>query len=218
MALFGPTTYRSIGGNIYYLVIVDDYSRYTWVFFLHDKSHTCDIFKTFVRRAENEFELKLKKMRSDNGSELKNTNVEEFCDEKRIKHEFSTTYTPEQNGIVERKNRTLIEMARSMLDEYKVSDSFWAEAINTACHASNRLYCHRFFNKTPYELLNGTKPNISYFRVFGCKCYILRKGSWLSKFQRKCDEGFLLGYSSNSKAYRVLTVKICIKFRLDSQA
>jgi transposase InsO family protein len=77
-----------------------------------------------VRIAENEFELKLKKVRSDNGSEFKNTNVEKFCDEKEIKHEFSTTYTPEQNGVVERKNRALIEMARSMLDEYKVSDSF----------------------------------------------------------------------------------------------
>jgi transposase InsO family protein len=105
-------------------VIVDDYSRYTWVFFFHDKSITCDISKTFVRIAENEFELKLKKVRSDNGSEFKNTNVEKFCDEKEIKHEFSTTYTPEQNGVVERKNRALIEMARSMLDEYKVSDSF----------------------------------------------------------------------------------------------
>jgi transposase InsO family protein len=139
-----------------------------------------------VRRAENEFELKLKKVKSDNGSEFKNTNVEEFCDEKGIKHEFSTTYTPEQNGVVERKNRILIEMARSMLDEYKVSNSFCAKAINAACHASNRLYCHRFFNKTPYELLNGRKPNISYFRFFGCKCYILRKGSRLSKFQSKC--------------------------------
>jgi transposase InsO family protein len=77
-----------------------------------------------VRRAENEFELKLKKVRSDNGSEFKNTNVEEFCDEKGMKNEFSTTYTPEQNDVVERKNRTLIKMARSMLDEYKVSDSF----------------------------------------------------------------------------------------------
>jgi hypothetical protein len=94
-------------------------------------------------------------------------------------------------------------MAISMLDEYKVSDSFWAEAINTAGHASNRLYCHGFFNKTPYEFLNGRKPNISYFRVFDCKCYILRKGSRLSKFQSKCDEGFLLGYSSSSEAYRV---------------
>jgi transposase InsO family protein len=101
--LFGPTTYRSIGGNTYYLVLVDDYSRYTWVFCLHDKAITCDIFKSFVRRVENEFELKLKKVRSDNGSEFKNTNVEEFCDEKGIKHEFSTTYTLEQNGVVERK-------------------------------------------------------------------------------------------------------------------
>jgi hypothetical protein len=90
-----------------------------------------------------------------------------------------------------------------MLDEYKVLDSFGAEAINTACHASNRLYCHRFFNKTPYELLNRRKPNVSYFQVFSCKCYILRKGSRLSKFQSKCDEGVLLVYSSNSKAFRV---------------
>ena len=94
-------------------------------------------------------------------------------------------------------------MARSMLSEYNISDSFWAEAINTACHASNRLYCHRIFNKTPYELLIGRKPNISYFRVFGCKCYILKKGTRLSKFQSKVDEWFLLGYSSCSKAYRV---------------
>jgi hypothetical protein len=120
-----------------------------------------------------------------------------------LKHEFSSKYTPEQNGIVERKNMTLIDMARSILAEYNVSDSYWAEAINIACHASNRPYCHKLLKKTPYELLIGRKPNISYFRVFGCKCYIFRKGSRLSKFEKKCDEGFLLGYSSNSKAYRV---------------
>jgi hypothetical protein len=94
-------------------------------------------------------------------------------------------------------------MARSMLAKYNVPDSYWAKAINTACHASNRLYCHKLLKKTPYELLIGRKPNISYFRVFGCKCYILRKGSRLSKFEKNCDEGFLLRYSSNSKAYRV---------------
>ena len=80
---------------------------------------------------------------------------------------------------------------------------FWAEAINVACYCSNRLYCHRLLEKTPYELLNGRKPNIAYFRVFGCKCYILKKGTRLSKFEKKCDEGFLLGYSTTSKAYRV---------------
>ena len=142
-------------------------------------------------------------MKSGNGSEFRNTRVEKLCDEMGIKHEFSTKYTPEQNGLVERKNRTLIDMARSMLSEYNILDSFWAETISTACHASNRLYCHRFHNKTPYELLIGRKPNISYFRVFDCKCYILKKGTRLSKFQIKCDEGFLLGYSSYSKVYRV---------------
>jgi hypothetical protein len=94
-------------------------------------------------------------------------------------------------------------MARSMLSEYNVLNTFWAEAINTTYHASNRLYCHRLLKETPYELLIERKPNISYFRVFRCKCYILKKGTRLSKFQSKCDEGFLLGYSLNSKAYRV---------------
>jgi hypothetical protein len=112
-------------------------------------------------------------------------------------------YTPQQNGVVERKNWTLIDMARSMLSKHNVSDSFWTEAINTACYTSNRLYCHRLLKKTPYELLIGRKSNISYFWVFRCKCYILRKGSCLSKFQSKCDECFLLGYSLNSKAYHV---------------
>nr|CAD39343.2 OSJNBa0094O15.12 [Oryza sativa Japonica Group] len=104
---------------------------------------------------------------------------------------------------VERKNRTLIEMAMTMLDEYGVSDSFWAEAINTACHATNWLYLHRLMKKTFYERIIGRKPNVAYFRVFGCKCYIYQKGVRLTKFESRCDEGFLLGYASNSKAYRV---------------
>jgi transposase InsO family protein len=93
------------------------------------------IFKGFAKRAENEFDFKVKKIRSDNGSELKNSRIEDYCDEKRVKHEFSAKYTPEQNRVVERKNQTLIDMARSMLSEYNISDTFWAEAINTACHA-----------------------------------------------------------------------------------
>nr|AAN05371.1 Putative retroelement [Oryza sativa Japonica Group]AAP53179.1 retrotransposon protein, putative, Ty1-copia subclass [Oryza sativa Japonica Group] len=142
--------------------------------------------------------------RSDNGSEFKNTNIEDYCDDLGIKHELSATYLPQQNGVVERKNRTLIEMAMTMLDEYGVSDSFWAEAINTACYATNRLYLHRLLKKTSYVLIVGRKPNVAYFRVFGCKCYIYRKGVRLTKFEsRCCDEGFLLGYASNSKAYQV---------------
>ncbi|WVZ58437.1 hypothetical protein U9M48_008713, partial [Paspalum notatum var. saurae] len=203
MDLFGPTTYTSIGGNNYGFVIVDDFSRYTWVYFLEDKTEVAHVFSKFAKRAQNEFNTSIVKIRSDNGREFDNTNIEEYCDEIGIKHEFSATYTPQQNGVVERMNRTLIILARSMLDEYGTSEKFWAEAINTACYASNRLYPHRLLDKTPYELLNGRKPNISYFRVFGCKCYIYKKRQHLGKFQRRCDIGFLLGYSSKSKAYRV---------------
>jgi transposase InsO family protein len=154
-----------------------------------------ETFKSFAILAQNQFDFDIKKVRSDNGSEFKNARTDKYCDDNGIKHEFSSKYTLEQIGIVERKNRTLIDMPRSMLAEYNVSDSYWAEAINIACHSSNRLYCHKLLKKTPYELLIGIKPNISYFRVFGCKCYILRKGSQLSKFEKKCDEGFLFGYS-----------------------
>jgi len=182
---------------------VDDFTRYTWVAFLSDKSDAYDIFKLFIKRMQNEYETTIKKVSSDNGSEFKNTRVDELCDELGIKHQFSTKYKPQSNGLVKRKNRTLIDMARSMLNEYNVSHSFWAEAINTTCFYSNRLYCYSFLEKTPYEILNGRKPNISYFRVFGCKCYILRMGTRLRKFDKKVDEGFLLGYSTSSKAYRV---------------
>jgi transposase InsO family protein len=203
MDLFGPITYISIGGNKYGLVIVDDFSRFTWVFFLQDKSEAKGVVKKFIRRVQNEFELKFKNIRSDNSSEFRNTQVEEFQDEEGIKHELSAPYTPQQNGIIERKNRTLIEAARTMLDEYKTPGSFWAEAINTACHVANRLYLHKYLNKTPYKIITGKKPSVHYFRVFGCKCFILNKKPKDSKFASKVDEGFLISYGTNEHAYRV---------------
>jgi hypothetical protein len=170
---------------------------------LQDKSETQGTLKRFLRRAQNEFELKVKKIRSDNGFEFKNLQVEEYLEEEGIKHEFSAPYTPQQNGVVERKNRTLTNMARTMLEEYKTLERFWSEVVNTAYHAINRLYLHRLLKKTSYELLTGNKPNVSYFHVFGSKCYILVKKGRHSKFAPKAVEGFLLGYDSNTKAYRV---------------
>jgi hypothetical protein len=105
--------------------------------------------------------------------------------------------------VVERKNRTLIDMARTMLGEFKTPERFWSEVVNITCHAINRLYQHRLLKKTSYELLTGNKPNVSYFRVFGSKCYILVKKGRHSKFAPKAVEGFLLGYDSNTKVYRV---------------
>jgi hypothetical protein len=140
--------------------------------------------------------------------------VKEYLEEEGIKHEFSAPYTPQQNGMVERKNGMLIDMARTMLGEYKTPERFWSEAVNTACHAINRLYLHHFLKKTSYELLTGSKPNVSYFRVFASKCYILVKKGRHSKFAPKAVEGFLLGYDSNTKACRVFNkssglVEVC---------
>jgi hypothetical protein len=125
-------------------------------------------------------------------------------------------YTLQHNQVAERKNMTLIESARIMLDEYKTSDHFWAEAINTACHAVNRLYLHLLLKKTPYEFLTGNKPNVSYVRVFGSKCYVLIKRPQFSKFAPKVYEGFMLGYDSNSHAYRVFNKDFgCVKTMCD---
>jgi transposase InsO family protein len=99
----------------------------------------------------------------DNGSKFKNTRIDELCDDFGIRHQFSAKDTPQSNSLIDRKNRTLIDMARSMLSEYNVSESFWAKAINTACYYINRLYCHPLKEKTSYKLLNGRKPNIAYF-------------------------------------------------------
>jgi hypothetical protein len=129
-------------------------------------------------------------------------NIENWCDKEGVKHEFSATYTPQQNGVVKRKNKILITLARAILDDYGTPKRFWAEAINMACHAINRVYLHRLLEKTPYEFLIGRKPNVSYFRVFDCKCFIYKKKR-LGKFESRCDEDFLHGYASNSKAYRV---------------
>jgi hypothetical protein len=121
------------------------------------------VLKKFLKRAQNEFDAKVKRIRCDNGTKFKNTQVEDYLDEEGIKHEFLARYTPQQNRVAKRKNRTLIEMVRTMLDKYKTSDQFWAEAVNTACHATNRLYLHKLLKKTPYEL--HTENSCAY-RIF----------------------------------------------------
>jgi transposase InsO family protein len=142
MDLFGLIAYISNSGSKYSLVILDDYSRFTWVFFLQEKSQTQETLKRFLKQAQNEFGLRIKNIRSDNGTEFKNSQIEGFLKKEGIKHGFSSPYTPQQNGVVERKNRTLLDMARTMLYEYKTPDWFWAEPINTACCWGLVLNCY----------------------------------------------------------------------------
>src|SRR3990170_134163 len=171
MDLFGPTHYATLTTTacLYGFMIVDDYSRYTWVHIILYKTEVQDVFRRFANRAMTNYGIKIKDIRSDNGTEFKNTGLDTYLDTLGITHVLSAPYTPQQNGIVERKNRTLIEMARTMLDEYKTPRKFWPEAIDTACHVINRVYIHKLLNKTSHELLTSKKPNVSYFRVFGAR-------------------------------------------------
>ena len=135
------------------------------------------------------------------GSEFKNYTPNGFLSDEGIRHQYSAAYTPQQNGVAERKNQTLLDMERSMLAEFKSPQFLWAEVVSTTCHSSNRLYFRKGLNKTPYELLTGRKPNVSYIRVFGCKFFYLIKGVWLSKFQAKSLEGIFVGYGAESHTY-----------------
>ncbi|GKA81553.1 putative reverse transcriptase domain-containing protein [Tanacetum coccineum] len=203
MDLFGPTSVRSINHKTYCLVITDDFSRFSWTFFLRTKDETSAILKDFIRQIENQLNQKVKIIRCDNGTEFKNKEVIEFCGLKGIKREYSNARTPQQNGVAERKNRTLIEAARTMLADSFLPNTFWAEAVSTACYVLNRVLVTKPHNKTPYELLTGKTPIISYIRPFGCHVTILNTIDHLGKFVGKSDEGFLVGYSLQSKAFRV---------------
>ncbi|GJS46520.1 putative ribonuclease H-like domain-containing protein [Tanacetum coccineum] len=203
MDLFGPTSIRSIDHKYYCLVVTDDFSRFCWAFFLGTKDETFHTLKDFITFIENQLNLKVKAIRCDNGTEFKNSKLIELCGQKGIRRDYSNARTPQQNGVAERKNRTLIEAARTMLADSKLPTMFWTEAVSTACYVLNRVLVTSPHIKTPYELLSGKVPNISHFKPFGCQVTILNTSEHSGKFDGKADEGFIVGYAANSKVYRV---------------
>ncbi|KAL8090564.1 hypothetical protein AgCh_039861 [Apium graveolens] len=205
--LFGPVNVMSIAKKKYAFVIVDEFTRYTWVYFLHTKSKTASILIDHIKHLDKLVKDSVKIIRSDNGTEFKNLIMEEFCKNHGIKQEFSAPGTPQQNGVVERKNRTLIEATRIMLEEAKLSTYFWAEAVQTACFTQNATLINKQ-GKTPYEMVKKKKPNLKYFHVFGCKCFVLKTHpEQLSKFDLKADEGIFVGYPLSTKAFRVYNLR-----------
>ncbi|GJS69232.1 putative ribonuclease H-like domain-containing protein [Tanacetum coccineum] len=210
MDLFGPTFVKSLMKKMYCLVVTDDYSRFTWVFFLATKDETSGILKSFITGIENLVDHKVKVIRCDNGTEFKNREMNQFCKMKGILRQFSVARTPQQNRVAERRNMTLIEAARTMLADSKLPTTFWAEAVNTACYVQNRVLVVKPHNKTPYELFHGRIPTLSFMRPFGCLVTILNTIDHLDKFDGKADEGFFVGYSLNSKAFRVFNSRIRI--------
>nr|GFA84368.1 retrovirus-related Pol polyprotein from transposon TNT 1-94 [Tanacetum cinerariifolium] len=173
MDLCGLMRVQSINGKQFVLVVVDDYSRYTW------------------------------RVRTDNGTEFKNKTLAKFFDEVGITQQFSAVRMPQQNGVVERRNRTLVEAARNMLTFANIPSFLWAEAIATACFTQNRSIIHKRFDKTPYELMNKRKPNIKFFRVFGCICYLLNDYEDVGKLKVKGDIGVFVGYSKEFVTFRI---------------
>ncbi|WVZ93972.1 hypothetical protein U9M48_039918 [Paspalum notatum var. saurae] len=128
----------------------------------------------------------MRAIRSDNGGEFRNSRFENFCRDLGLEHQFSSPYTPPQNGVVERKNRTLVEKARTMLDEHRTLRRFWAEAVNMACYIVNRIFLRAFLGKTSYELRFGRQPSVKHLRAFGCRCFVLKKAGHLDKFESRC--------------------------------
>ncbi|GJY69251.1 putative ribonuclease H-like domain-containing protein [Tanacetum coccineum] len=183
MDLFGPTFMSSLMHKKYCLVVTDDYIRFTWVFFLTTTDETSEILKNFIKEIENLVDKKVKIIRSDNGTEFKNKVMDDFCREKGIKREYCIARTPQQNGVAERRNRTLIEASRT------------------------KVLVVKPHNKTPYELFRGFKPALRFMRPFRCHVTILNTLDNLGKFDDKSDEGFFVGYSLSSKAFRVYNTR-----------
>ncbi|GJU82992.1 putative ribonuclease H-like domain-containing protein [Tanacetum coccineum] len=175
MDLCGPMCVASVNGKKYIPVIVDDYSRFTWV----------------------------KYLRTDNGTEFVNHTLREYYEKVDISHETSVARSPQQNGVVERRNRTLIEAARTMLIYAKAPLSLWAEAVATACYTQNRSIIRLRHGKTPYELLHDKPPDLSFFHVFGALCYPTNDSENLGKLQPKADIGIFIGYAPTKKAFQI---------------
>nr|KYP46043.1 Retrovirus-related Pol polyprotein from transposon TNT 1-94 [Cajanus cajan] len=179
--------------------------------FLAIKSDAFNAFKKFAKLVQNEKNTNITSIRSDHEGEFQKVLFQKFCEECGIDHNFSAPRTPQQNGVVERKNRSLEELARTMLNETNLPKYFWVDAINTTCHVLNKFLIRPILKRTPYEIYKGMKPNISYLKVFGCKCFMLNNGKeQLGKFHAKVDEAIFLGYSTNSKAYRVFNKRTIV--------
>jgi hypothetical protein len=200
---------QNLKGESYFMLLIDDYTRMTWVTFLKEKPDAFEKFKSFKGLIENETDLKIKRLRSNKGGEFTSYEFEEFCENHGIKSHFSSARAPRKNGVVERKNKKLQEMAKTMLNESKLPDTFWREAISTTIYILNRVQIRVKINETPYELWKGRPTAVKYFKVFGIKCYIKRNEDNLGKFDYRIDEGIFLGYSFGSKAYKCYNKIFC---------
>lgn len=198
----GPMNVSSLGGNKYFVTFIDDYSRKIFIYFMHAKNEVFDKFKLFKSYVECQTGKKIKALRSDNGTEYVNRQFTEYLNTCGIKRQLTVPYTPQQNGVAERANRTIVEMAKSMLIHAKLEEFLWAEAVSTASYLRNRCPSKALMGATPFEIWQNRKPSVKHLRVFGSRAFALDK-TRKSKFQAKGKEYIFVGYSSTAKAYRL---------------
>lgn len=201
----GPMQTESIGGQKYFVTFIDDYSRCCAVYFLKQKSEVLDKFKEFEAIVENECGQSITTLRTDNGREYLSREFQAYLKSKGIRHELTIAHTPEQNGVVERMNLTLVESARAMIAHAGLSNNYWAEAVATAAYLRNRPTTSALKEgKIPYEKWYERKPNISHLKVFGCVAYAHIPDSERWKLDKKAEKLRFVGYYKNSKGYRLL--------------
>ncbi|GKC77691.1 retrovirus-related pol polyprotein from transposon TNT 1-94 [Tanacetum coccineum] len=201
MDLCGPMRVASVNGKKYILVIVDDYSRFTWVKFLRSKDEALDFIIKFLKMIQVRLKVTVRRIRTDNGTEFVNQTLREYYEKIEISHETSVSRSPQQNGVVERCNRTLTKASRTMLIYAKAPLFLWAEAVSTACYTQNRSIVRLHHGKTPYELLHDKPPKLSFFHVFGALCHLTNDSENLGKLQPKADIGIFIGYAPIKKAF-----------------
>lgn len=203
----GPMRHASLGGARYLVTFIDNESRWCEVFMIEQKSDVLNAFKTYKAAAETFTGRKIKMLQSDNGREYCSNEFSEFLRKHGIKRRLMVPHTPQQNGVAERKNRTLVEMARCMMRHAAVPPIFWAEAINTANYIRNRCITKSLNRRVPYTAWTGKKPTLIHLKIFGTKAYALNKVPKREKFDSRSQECMLVGYSTESKAYRLWSPK-----------
>jgi transposase InsO family protein len=199
----GPMETESVGGSRYLLTLIDDFSRYTRVYFMKHKSEASTIVKEYVQLVKTQFDVKVKSLRTDGGGEYVNEDLSRFLREKGIRHQKTAPYTPQQNGVAERKNRTIFEAVRTMLHSGRMQKRFWVEAAATAVYLQNRTATTAVDGKTPYEALFDERPNASHLKVFGCDVYVHVPDARRRKLDDKSVACRFLGYGEDVKAYKV---------------
>lgn len=205
--LCGPISPTTAGGSKYIFVLIDDHFRYMWALLMKEKSEAYERFKSFKRLVEQETGGTIKTFRTDRGGEFTSQEFKAFCDSHGIKRHLTAPYSPQQNGVVERRNRTLLEMTRSIMKHMNVPNYLWGEAVRHSTYLINRVATRSLKHQSPYECFKGKKPNVGHLRVFGCVCFAKRDTPHLKKLEDRSRELVHLGTEPGSKAYRLLDPK-----------